>query len=405
MSTPYPIPDDPLSRAEDALRGAPVPEGPSEVTVARTLAALVTAAGRPEVPVFRRRKWMIASLKIAAVVVASAGSLLYLGAPPPGGTLVAFATTVRTLREAQGYSFRMTMKAPDQEKPVTTKTYYKAPGVARTEVAGGQVVVVDLNQGKTLFLDAASKSALLVESKPLEKGKVDAGLGLAEEFRRLEVADGEPAGEREIGGVEARGFRIKKRNDEMTFWVSPKTGLPLLVETTSHIQGKQIRGTLNDFVINPDLDDALFRTEPPPGYTLRRAESDVFGGDPAKYLDVEDAAVRLLRLYAEKSGGKLPAKIDDLKMFEKVLPEEMKKKSALPDPELLRIVQTMGRFMLATRELKDGFGYKADGVKLGDAGTIILWYKPKGADLYRAVYGDLHGADVTADKLPERPSP
>ena len=37
-----------------------------------------------------------------------------------------------------------------------------------------------------------------------------------------------------------------------------------------------------------------------------------------------------------------------------------------------------------------------------DAGTIVFWFKPKGADLYRAVYGDLHGADVTADKLPEK---
>lgn len=401
MSTPSPIPDDLLSRAVDAMRDGPVPEGPSEVTVARTLAALA-AAGRPEVPVFRRRKPMIAFLKIAAMVVAAAGGLAYLAAPPPGGTLVAFAATVRTLREAQGYSYRMTMNGPDPMKPVTSKTYYKATGVARTEQEGGQVVIVNLNQGKTLFLDAASQSALLLESKPLEKDKRNAGIGLAEKFRKLEATDGEPAGEKEIGGVKARGFRVKKRNDEMTFWIHPNTGLPLLVETTSQIQGKEFRGTLSDFVINPDLDEALFRTEPPPEYTLRRAESDVFGGDPEKLLDVEDAAVRLLRLYAEKSGGKLPAKIDDLAMFEKFLPKPTKK-DALPDPEMLRVFQTMVRFMMAARELKDGFGYKADGVKFGDPETIILWYKPKGANLHRAIYADLHGADVTADKLPEKP--
>lgn len=406
MSTPDPIPDDPLARAEDALRGVPVPEGPSEATVARTLAALLAAAGRPVAPSFRRRRWMIASLKVAAVLVAAAGGLAYLGAPPPGGTMVAFATTVRTFREAQGYSFRMTMNDPDVKQPLKSKTYYRAPGVTRTEQEGGQVVVVNMVQGKALILDEASKSALVLESKPVEKGKLGAGLGLVEEFRKLEEADGVPAGEKEIGGVKARGFRVKKPYDEMLIWVSPDTGLPLLVETTTRVQGKEMLGTLSDFVINPDLDDDLFRTEPPAGYTVRRAESDVFGADPGKFLDVEDAAIRLLRVYAEKSGGKLPPKIDDLKMFDNVLPKEMtKKKSAIPDPELLRVVQTLVRFMMAARELKDGFGYKADGVKFGDASTIIFWYKPKGANLYRAVYADLHAADVAADKLPAKPAP
>ena len=31
------------------------------------------------------------------------------------------------------------------------------------------------------------------------------------------------------------------------------------------------------------------------------------------------------------------------------------------------------------QKLKDQYGYKPDGVKLGDARTIIFWYKPEGA--------------------------
>jgi outer membrane lipoprotein-sorting protein len=272
MCAPDPKPDDPLSRAEGALRGAPVPDGPSEEMVARTLAALLAAAGRPEGPLVHRRKSMLAFLKVAAAVLAAAGGLAYLGAPPPGGKLVAFAATVQALREAQGYSFRMTLSGADRPKE-SAKTYYKAPGVARTEIEGGQVVVVDLNQGKSLYLNPATKAALLIKSKPLEKGKAGAGLGLAEELGKLEAADGEPAGEKEIGGVKVRGFRVKKRTDEMTIWVDPRTGVPVQIETVSHFQGKEVRGTLSDFVINPDLDEALFRTEPPPGYTLRQSES------------------------------------------------------------------------------------------------------------------------------------
>jgi hypothetical protein len=30
-------------------------------------------------------------------------------------------------------------------------------------------------------------------------------------------------------------------------------------------------------------------------------------------------------------------------------------------------------------------------------------YRPEGATQYRALYGDLHAADVSEDKLPEKP--
>jgi hypothetical protein len=44
-------------------------------------------------------------------------------------------------------------------------------------------------------------------------------------------------------------------------------------------------------------------------------------------------------------------------------------------------------------------------VKLGDADKIIFWYKPEGETKYRAVYGDLHVGDVSADQLPGKPKP
>ena len=48
-------------------------------------------------------------------------------------------------------------------------------------------------------------------------------------------------------------------------------------------------------------------------------------------------------------------------------------------------------------------GYKPDGVKFGDRDKIIFWYRPDKAEKYRAVFGDLHVADVSADQLPEKP--
>ena len=52
-----------------------------------------------------------------------------------------------------------------------------------------------------------------------------------------------------------------------------------------------------------------------------------------------------------------------------------------------------------------GYGYKPDGIKLGDADKILFWYKPKGKEAYRAIFGDMKVADVTAAQLPAAPKP
>jgi hypothetical protein len=65
----------------------------------------------------------------------------------------------------------------------------------------------------------------------------------------------------------------------------------------------------------------------------------------------------------------------------------------------------MARVAAFTHDPKSRFGYKADGVKLGDVNKIVFWHQPEGAAKYRAVYGDLHVGDVSADQLPEKPKP
>lgn len=69
-------------------------------------------------------------------------------------------------------------------------------------------------------------------------------------------------------------------------------------------------------------------------------------------------------------------------------------------PEDLERVMLIGRVLTLERGVK-GYGYKADGAKLGDEGKIIFWYRPEGSEKYRVVYGDLHVGDVAADALPE----
>jgi hypothetical protein len=45
--------------------------------------------------------------------------------------------------------------------------------------------------------------------------------------------------------------------------------------------------------------------------------------------------------------------------------------------------------------------YVGDGVRLGEAEKVILWYRPEGASNYRVLYGDLSVRDVAPENLPE----
>jgi hypothetical protein len=48
---------------------------------------------------------------------------------------------------------------------------------------------------------------------------------------------------------------------------------------------------------------------------------------------------------------------------------------------------------------KSDWHYNGVGAKLGDSDTAIFWYKPKGADSYRAIYGDLTVEDIVPEDI------
>ena len=47
------------------------------------------------------------------------------------------------------------------------------------------------------------------------------------------------------------------------------------------------------------------------------------------------------------------------------------------------------------------FKYVGEGVLLGDRTRPVCWYKPKGTDVYRVVYGHLGVANVGQEDLPK----
>lgn len=393
-ATPPPVPpDDPLGRAERVLRRLPGPDGPCAETMARTLAAL-RSLDRANTPVKTRRNVMHFIMNAAAALLAAAG-LWYAGGVVTSESPLAFAAVAEKLADAHTLAYRVEMQLPGVKEPATMRYLFKDPGLLRAETPGGPVSVMDIKTNRTLVLDTKKKSAVLVAGKapgePQGGGK-DGALQVLDRLRRLAKEKGQPAGKQRIGGVEAQGFRVPSDGPEMTIWADPKSGQPLKAEMTVRVDKQDVRYTLSDFEIDPALDAALFGLEPPEGYQLQKL-------DMAATTPEEDVA-QFLGTYAKLSGGTFPAKLDDWSAFDQQL--KKKKFGGPADPEYVALVQLTVRVVMFTLQHKGGYGYQADGVKLGDADKVLFWYRPERAEKYRAVFGDLHTGEVAADRLPKR---
>jgi outer membrane lipoprotein-sorting protein len=395
--------DELLDRAVSALlRTTPMADGPSEETIARTLAALEAASNSPEITKSSRRRTMYAVLKLAAAVLAAAGGLFYFGGNHLAGAPVSFEEVAQMLQNAHTFAYLMTMELPGTRTPVTERIFFKEPGLARIEaVPAGPVIVLNRGAGKRLVLDPAAKTAMLLEGNlPGEPKGADHDLAVseAENFRKLAQKKGEPAGEKRIGNIQAQGFRVKEEMGyEQVIWVDPRTRSPVQVEISGKFGGGQaFRNTVSDFQLDPKLDDSLFSLDPPQGYALQKfslaVPADEDDGKP------ETAVAKLLRMYAERAGGQFPRRIDDWVDYGEKL--KGMKIQGPTDPSMMRLVNLVSRVQVLVLESRKDYGYKPEGVKLGDADKVLFWYKPKGKATYRALYGDLRAADVPADQLP-----
>ena len=232
---------------------------------------------------------MLSILKAAGAILASAGGLLYLVSYPPASATTEFTEVARKLQDAHTLSFRQIMTITGQDAQ-TAQISYKVPGLLRSEAvpAGGQVAIVDVPHGKSLILNPADKSALLLE-EPLAQGrprKLDPAASMIEDMRRLAQKDGEPVGEKVIGDVHARGFHVKEQGQDMTVWIDPEKRLPLLVEVKGRVAGLEFHMTLADIRLDPKLDESLFVLDPPAGYALRKMGAKLV-------MTAEEAVVRI----------------------------------------------------------------------------------------------------------------
>jgi len=386
--------EDPVDHASAALRRTAVPGGPSDETIARTLSAIRSVDNAKTIP-FSRKKPLRYAWKVAVAGLLAASLLVYFSGLLPPRPPLAFADIAAKLHEARTITYEVTYTSPEQKEPEKVKISYKEPGWLRTEGAG-LINISDLRQSKALILDSSAKTAMLIDYKKMGEAKKDAqaNASLIAELRRLSDKKGESVGKKRIGEIDTDGFRVEDEGFTLTLWANPKTKMPVLIEVPLRVGEHDSLVTMSDFQLDPDLDDSLFRMELPEGYKLRTLE--------VEEGKLEDDVVHLLRAYADKSEGKFPKSLSlvsaDWQTYFKQRWGD-KRNKGLPETEA---VQFMGKAVRVERFLrtKKDHGYKPNDVKLGDSAKILFWYRPDKSDTYRAVYGDLHTADVTGDQLP-----
>ena len=347
----------------------------------------------------------------AAIIIAVLAGVHQFGASAP-----AFAEIVQPLLTARTATFKMTFDIEGSPHE-TFDCMFMEPGRTREVRPAGVIRILDHHQGQTIMLYPAGKKAIIFQMTNMpedQQSQTNWFHGIREEFRRAQKADDESVkflGKHQIDGVMAFGYRTGKNGDR-TVWADAETLLPIRIEYSVGKWGlKGIKGTItySDFVFDVEMDESLFVV--PKGYDVNTLAQDASENR-------EEDLIQALRLWSENTDGTFPAELElNIKAAGKLF-QQVKEKMGLkfeegkaPDftnPQFsefylirLRIIRGLGFTSRLRRSSDSDWHYAGKGVKLGDAERPIFWYRPKGSDTYRVIYGDLNVKDVGPENLPK----
>ncbi len=374
-------------------------------------------------------RWIMRSpvSRVAATVVfvlAIAGvALLFHG----GGATYAFADFIAPILEAKTAKFKVTTEMEMKGRALTTTAEVMMLDAARsrqeTEMPdrSKMIMIFDWGQGKSLTLTPAVKQAVVLtfvnmpkDKIPKEKDPLGYLRSLLLDARDKPDVKREPLGEKDIDGRRVVGYRIASRGMVVSLWGDPKTGEPVRAEMTMAMFGGA-KTTMSDFAFNVPMDESLFSTDPPAGYTVQRMKIDT---SPAEEADL----IETFREYSKLSGGAFPDSLDMQTMIQiamkKFMPgkaekpnrQEMQKMSEAEKQKLMQKLMKVPMQKMAEAQIKLQRGltfalmlptdadahYAGKSVKLGAADKPIFWYRPKDAKKYRVIYADLSVRDADA---------
>ena len=193
--------------------------------------------------------------------------------------------------QGSSYRFDLTIRFGQAYKTVQGQVYQQGRARFDDKVGLGTVsAIVDLQSRRSLLLFHQFRTARYMEGSEEPTHTADDQVLLLcsrpiEDLWHLRDGTEDDLGEETIDGVKAHGFRVVHEDEyfrnEITLWAEVRSAEPVTVEIVSTAlkpPGDQLVFELEDFVVEPEMDAALFSMEVPAGYTL---------SDQARLEDVE----------------------------------------------------------------------------------------------------------------------
>lgn len=272
----------------------------------------------------------------------------------------------------------------------------------RREYDNGQTEIYDYSQRpvRCLKLDTDKKQAILETYPGGNRKKINIEL-----LRIIENAEATP----ELYKVEDRGIQsmdghttkcihIPGMHDVYLFtvWKDVDTGLPVRIEQK---HGRTL--IMTDFEFDVALDPNLFEMKAPEGYTLTEVAY------PAKVVESTEAhLIDGLRFLAKFLGGAFPKALEWPKVQQQMRAYVEENNVEISPVQLKDMRAAIGPFNKYVGRLRSSpksfdLQYVGNGIRLGEAEKVILWYRPEGTSNYHVVYGDLRVEEVSPEDLPK----
>jgi hypothetical protein len=199
--------------------------------------------------------------------------------------------------------------------------------------------------------------------------------------------------EKEIDGRMAQGFRATDpEGNELMICADSQTSVPIRME----LKWRQTHYEFTDFEFDVVLDQSLFSTDIPEGYSsMPKAMLSLTG--------TEQDLVETLRSWAEVIRDGVFPKDFSTQAYMDDVPKIRKLASQRSQEQNLESGLKFARGWIFFRLLKpeNDWYYVGKDVKLGDAESPVCWYRPDGSKTYRVIYGDLSVKDVVPENLPK----
>jgi outer membrane lipoprotein-sorting protein len=275
----------------------------------------------------------IPHLAVAAVIaVAVVLGLINLGAPGKGAGVV-YAAAMDRVRQARTFSCVESFEMPYQNGEergryvLKQKLMFKEPDRERREQLtaappwprdAGKVTIWHYGKRQRLeywpfdktaeFHDMNSDYVVDDETGELELSQLDTRI--RDSLLKVSAGAVEDLGEAELDGQSVRLLRSQKGERITTVWVDPKTNYPVQLEQkwTDPKRGPVMFASIE---IGSELDAALFRLEPPEGYTLRADRPD-WPDDKMKVMTKAKYLGLWCVIYANDHDDQFPDALADL---------------------------------------------------------------------------------------------